>query len=323
VGTKYSSNSTSGYNATPPPDDASTGADNQLTWAKHRDKLGDPIKNLADTINSDLVAHFDQGPVTKNSAFTTTAAEYNTVIEVSGTTTISLGTATTMGKGYFVGVYNADSSLVTTVDLNIGTDTLDGSVGGSITLAAGEARTFIVNNSSNGYLSITDKIVLIDEDTMVSDSSSQAPTQQSVKAYVDSVFATSGTFTPNLEGLTTAGSMTQNVSGRYIKTGKLVTVWVKILVTATATAPVGDMVIKNLPFTAFGGSSDVTGCGSVGIFRGISFSTDLASYVSGGETQIRLERLNSGGLTNVAVTAGNIVLANNIAIYLTLSYESA
>lgn len=54
----YTSQSISGYNSSPPPDDGSTGADNLVTWAKHKTKLGDPIKTLAENINSQTSAAF-------------------------------------------------------------------------------------------------------------------------------------------------------------------------------------------------------------------------------------------------------------------------
>lgn len=40
----------SGYNASPPPDDGTTGSDNEITWAKHKTKLGDPLNTFASAI---------------------------------------------------------------------------------------------------------------------------------------------------------------------------------------------------------------------------------------------------------------------------------
>ena len=47
-----------GYNTSPPPDDGSTGTNNQLTWAKHKDKLGDPLKTAIESINTNVSAAF-------------------------------------------------------------------------------------------------------------------------------------------------------------------------------------------------------------------------------------------------------------------------
>lgn len=55
---QYTSVSISGYNTNPPPDDGTTGADNQLKWSRHKDKIGDPLKNLAESINTNVLAAF-------------------------------------------------------------------------------------------------------------------------------------------------------------------------------------------------------------------------------------------------------------------------
>lgn len=41
-----------GYNSSPPPDDGSQVAANQVTWAKHKTKLTDPLKNYIDNIQT-------------------------------------------------------------------------------------------------------------------------------------------------------------------------------------------------------------------------------------------------------------------------------
>lgn len=51
----YTTQSISGYNATPPADDGSQVASNQVEWAKHKTKIGDPIKTLSESINSAMV----------------------------------------------------------------------------------------------------------------------------------------------------------------------------------------------------------------------------------------------------------------------------
>ena len=54
----YTSQSISNYNASPPPDDGTTTSANQLSWAKHKTKLADPIKTLAENVNSAVSAAF-------------------------------------------------------------------------------------------------------------------------------------------------------------------------------------------------------------------------------------------------------------------------
>ena len=57
---QYTEPSISGYNATPPTDDGSNTAANEITWAKHKDKLGDPLKNYSDAINSAITTAFSK-----------------------------------------------------------------------------------------------------------------------------------------------------------------------------------------------------------------------------------------------------------------------
>jgi hypothetical protein len=47
-----------GYNATPPSDDGSTVSSNQLSWAKHKTKLSDPIKTFVEAIDANVQAAF-------------------------------------------------------------------------------------------------------------------------------------------------------------------------------------------------------------------------------------------------------------------------
>ncbi len=56
----YTSQSISGYNSSPPPDDGSQVASNQLEWAKHITKIGNPLKTLIEAINTELVTTFTE-----------------------------------------------------------------------------------------------------------------------------------------------------------------------------------------------------------------------------------------------------------------------
>jgi len=54
----YTEVAVSGYNATPPPDDGSTGSDNQVTWASIKTKLGDPLNTAIASINTNASSEF-------------------------------------------------------------------------------------------------------------------------------------------------------------------------------------------------------------------------------------------------------------------------
>jgi len=54
----YTSVAIAGYNASPPDDDGSEIQSNQVEWAKHLDKIGDPIKDAVESIDTNTQAAF-------------------------------------------------------------------------------------------------------------------------------------------------------------------------------------------------------------------------------------------------------------------------
>jgi hypothetical protein len=148
MGTKYSTVSISNYNATPPSDDGSQVASNKVQWSTVKTKLTDPHNTAVTAINSNLVDMFDVGPTAKTASYTTVAADHNTVLEVTGTNTVTLLPASTAGAGYYLTVKNNDVG-VTTVACS---DLIDGAA--SVAVTAGGATTFMVNAAGTSYLSI-------------------------------------------------------------------------------------------------------------------------------------------------------------------------
>lgn len=150
MGTKYTTQSATGYNSSPPPDDGTTVASNKITWAGIKTKLADSIKTLADAINSQIVNALDYSISTASTAYTTVAGDHEKMIGTTGTTTISLGDATTMAVGYRAGVSN-DGTSVVTVAVITATDTLNGQANGTVKLLPGQAMWFVVNSTHVGY----------------------------------------------------------------------------------------------------------------------------------------------------------------------------
>jgi hypothetical protein len=156
MGSPYQSQSATGYNTSPPPDDGSTTASNKITWASIKTKLADSLKTLADAINSQLRTALDVSATTTSTTYTTLVSDHLKPIEVTGTTTISLGDAATMvaqAIGYQVTIRNKGTAFVTVKPVTAA-DTLDGissTNGGSAVLAPGQSKTFGVNQASNGY----------------------------------------------------------------------------------------------------------------------------------------------------------------------------
>jgi len=206
MGTKYPGNADSGYNASPPPDDGSTGADNLVTWAKHKTKLTDPLLTYIDAINDDLNTWADNTPTAKAANYPTDADDNGRVIECTSTPTITLGAAATMGAGYEVTVKCVSGT--TTVATG---ETIDGSASNR-TITAGNSETYVVNNAASGYMikqftppiTLTNTVTMsnktltspvintgvsgtaIDTDTaLAADSDTLLASQKATKAYVD------------------------------------------------------------------------------------------------------------------------------------------
>ena len=64
----YSTQTIANYNASPPPDDGSQTSANKVEWAKHKTKLADPIKTLAESINSNVLSAFAALIITTDAA---------------------------------------------------------------------------------------------------------------------------------------------------------------------------------------------------------------------------------------------------------------
>lgn len=114
----YTAQSISGYNATPPPDDGSTGSDNEITWAKHKTKLADPIKTLSEAIDSELQTAFGKvhlnGRSAKTTTYTVLASDRGKLIDcTSGTFTVTLLAAATATNGYEITILNSGTGVIT------------------------------------------------------------------------------------------------------------------------------------------------------------------------------------------------------------------
>lgn len=80
----YTSQTISNYNASPPPDDGTQTVANQLSWSKHKTKLADPIKTLAEGINTAVSTTFAK----------TINTDANVANQISGSLALEWATAT-------------------------------------------------------------------------------------------------------------------------------------------------------------------------------------------------------------------------------------
>lgn len=169
MGAKYSTQATSGYNATPPADDGSQVAANLITWAGIKSKIGDVLKTFGEAINTALVSAFDYSVRQITTNDTTVAGDHMRCVEIAPTVTtavtISLGDAATMTNVYRVFIKNSSARNQTLTRIT-GGDTLDG-VASSVVLAPGEGRTVQTNNAANGYVTVSRYGPFTDGDAVV------------------------------------------------------------------------------------------------------------------------------------------------------------
>lgn len=153
MGTKYSSQTSSGYNSSPPSDDGSTAESNKVKWSTIKTKLADVVKTLADNINSALVTALNTSARAVSANDSAAATDHWRTIQVTTpSVTISLADATTMTTGYIVTVANQSSGDIS-VGLATATDTIDTVTNAVQTISAKHARTYIVNAAALGYIS--------------------------------------------------------------------------------------------------------------------------------------------------------------------------
>lgn len=148
MGTKYPTQSASGYNSSPPADNGSVTESNKVKWSTIKTKLSDPVKTLAEAIDTAMVEYVDLGPISKTANYTTTAADHMKTIECTGTFTVTLLAVASAGAGYTVTIKNAGSGTIT-VDGNA-SETIDGST--TLSIGASTACTLQVDTSSGAWL---------------------------------------------------------------------------------------------------------------------------------------------------------------------------
>jgi len=153
MGNPYSSVSVSDYNTNPPSDDGSQTVANSVTWAKHKVKLGDPLKDAIENINTNILAAFltNIGAVTtgKPSNYTALEADRGKLFKVTNETTITALAAATAGDGFINGALNSNATDVVTVT-GSGSEKIGGE--DNIFLYPGESIWWVCDGANNQIL---------------------------------------------------------------------------------------------------------------------------------------------------------------------------
>jgi len=152
MGTKYSSQTVSGYNSTPPVDDGTVSEANKVKWSTIKTKLSDPLNSFASSIDSALTTHFNNGPVALTTNTTLGASHYQQLIQVSGSgVTLSLSDANTLTAGWNCEIHSTDSSNDVAIARATASDTINSLSNNFVLLPLQSVKVF-VNASANGFI---------------------------------------------------------------------------------------------------------------------------------------------------------------------------
>ena len=155
---KYTSVTVTGYNASPPPDDGTQVATNEITWAGIKTKIGDPLNTAIASVNTNIGTAFGktaEGQIlTKSGDYTVTTSDQGALIVVSATATITLPAAGTAGSSFRLTIKNTSTSGTVTITPN-GTETIDGA--STLALTSAQDVASIVSDGSN-WQTVCDRI---------------------------------------------------------------------------------------------------------------------------------------------------------------------
>jgi len=153
----FSAPSISGYNTSPPPDGGEQTAANEITWAKHKDKLADPIKTLIETAITNITT---MGTKVINTDADENNAMAGSLAFTSSELTIATGAITPTRSHHTVDTQDDDA-----------TDDLDTINTGSVTdgcettlRAANTGRTVVLKHSTDNILMADDADFSLDDD---------------------------------------------------------------------------------------------------------------------------------------------------------------
>ena len=148
MGNPYTSVSVVNYNASPPPDDGTNSAANEVTWAKPKEKLGDPLKTAIETVDTNVTAAFAKifgaNVSTTATNYTVLAGDQGKLIRVTAAVTITTPAAVTVGVPFIFAVKNEHSAAIT-IDGNA-SETIDGSA--TYSLSSGQTITILTDGTN-------------------------------------------------------------------------------------------------------------------------------------------------------------------------------
>ena len=151
MGAPYTSVAISGYSSNPPSDDGQQTEANRGKYSTIKTKLGDPVKTLAETMNTNILAAVLK--MIGGNGITSTAISYQVLSTDQGKLIYSTGSglthttpdATDVDDPFVFGVKNAHASSTLTVD-GFGAQTINGAA--SVTIQAGDGCLFFTDGTN-------------------------------------------------------------------------------------------------------------------------------------------------------------------------------
>lgn len=168
----YSTQAISGFNASPPPDDGSQTDANKVAWSKHKTKLADPIKTLAEAINSQALSAINRLALETWTAVTTTAtmaeSDWHTGTLMLATGRVIYPDPSSLEDGWHNTVFNGSTGSIqlqaTATSYFL---TLDGTAGSEVVVTAGQGVK--VMNTATVFLvqGLTDTVDFTDTTNVI------------------------------------------------------------------------------------------------------------------------------------------------------------
>jgi hypothetical protein len=305
MGSKYTSQSASGYNSSPPADTGVQTEANKVKYSTIKTKLADVLKTFIEDVNTALVNYFNVGPNQYTADQTLDGTHNNTFVEVTGSgITLTLTDADTLGKGWFCTIANTGSYSVT-VARDTSADTIDGAAV-DFTLDPTSSITIFVNAAEDGFIT-TNGNAALNVDVWTALKNVDIGTQQGVAnciCYMSNV----GRFaSPKLSG--SSGQYSYNGRTWVAGTGTASSNWVDIAYAPSLgmAAAIGSSGTDRIQTTADGSTWTVRTPATTNAWQAIDWSETLGLFaaVSNNGTGNRVMTSSNGTSWNSQTSASD------------------